>query len=499
MRRWGRKLLSPPSTTGSVRLAAARVPLWRLCLAGLLALALPAALAAQRPDARAAEVDAVFSQWDRPGSPGAAVVVVRDGEILYAAGYGTADLDHSLPITPETVFDIASVSKQFTSFAIALLAEEGVLSLDDPIRKWVPELPAEVYDGVTLRHLVHHTGGVRDWVELLWLAGWRFDDVISMPDILELARRQQALNFPPGSQERYSNTGYNLLAVTVGRATGGTFREFMRERIFEPLGMHDTHIHDDHNEIVPDRARSYEPRDGGGWKLLIDNTMGVGSSSVFTTVQDLAKWIRNLEEGTVGGSAVLRQIREPFVLTAGDTIDYAFGLSHGDYRGLPTFGHGGSWRGYRTNLVTFPEHGLGIAVLGNSTAFDAGGSARRVAEVYLGHVMDPAPGERRDRPSPPATALLPASRLADYTGRYYSDELGAVWNLSAADGHLLAGLWTHEPWPLHALAGEDDIFTADGIRGRQTYRFLRDAGGHVTGFTVAGARFNGVRFYRFPQ
>ncbi|MGH7504702.1 MAG: serine hydrolase domain-containing protein, partial [Longimicrobiales bacterium] len=343
----------------------------RSVLAAALIAFAPTGLVAQHGDtARAAQVDAVFAEWQRPGSPGGAVVVVRNGEIVYEAGYGTADLDHELPIGPGTVFEIASMSKQFTAFAVALLVEDGVLSLDDPVREWMPELPADVYDPVTLRHLVHHTGGVRDWVELLWLAGWRFDDVIAVADILELAKRQRALNFPPGSEERYSNTGYTLLAETVGRATGGTFREFMHERVFVPLGMKDTHVHDDHTEIVAHRARSYEPREGGGWMLLVDNTMGVGSGSVFTTVHDLAQWLRNLEEGTVGGSAVGARMRERFTLTGGDTIDYAFGLSHGEYRGLPTLGHGGSWRGYRTNLLTFPEQHLGIVVLGNSTAFD---------------------------------------------------------------------------------------------------------------------------------
>lgn len=466
-----------------------------LVLAGAAFVA-PAPAVAQH-DARAAEVDAIFAEWDRPGSPGAAVVVVKNGEVLYEAGYGMADLDYDLPITSRTVFDIASVSKQFTAFAIALLADEGVLSLDDPVRKWIPELPAEVYDPVTLRHLVHHTGGVRDWVELLWLAGWRFDDVISVTDILELAKRQRALNFPPGSEQRYSNTGYNLLAETVARVTGRSFREFMEARVFDPLGMDDTHVHDDHNEIVPGRARSYEPRNGGGWKLLVDNTMGVGSSSVFTTVRDLAKWVRNLEEGTVGGARVLAQIREPFTLTSGETIDYAFGLSHGEHRGLPTLSHGGGWRGYRTHLLLFPKQPLGVVVLGNSTAFDAGDTAREVAALYLGEFMTADDEGRRERPAPPATEALPASRLTDYTGRWYSDELGAIWTIAAEDGHLTAGVWTHEPWPFHAVRGKPDVFTADGIRGRQTYRFGRDAAGRVVGFTVQGARFNDVRFVRF--
>ena len=200
-----------------------------------------------------AKVDRVFAEWDKPDSPGAALSVIRDGEIIYKRGYGMANLEYDIPIAPTTIFDIASVSKQFAGFAIATLLHEGKLALDDDIRMHLPDVP-DFGTKITIRHLVHHTSGLRDWVQALVIAGGQMDDVISFKHILKMVRRQRELNFEPGTAFLYSNTGYNLLAEIVEKITGDTFREWTDANIFKPLAMTNTHFHDDHEMIVKNRG-----------------------------------------------------------------------------------------------------------------------------------------------------------------------------------------------------------------------------------------------------
>jgi CubicO group peptidase (beta-lactamase class C family) len=277
----------------------------------------------------AEEVDEIFSEWDRPDSPGCALAVVKGGEVVYKRGYGMANLEYDVPITPRTIFHVASVSKQFTDFAIAILTDEGRLSLDDEVRAHVPELP-DFGEPITIRHLIHHTSGIRDQWELLVAAGWRMDDVITTDDVLELVGRQRELNFRPGSEYLYCNTGYTLMAVIVERVTGSSLREFCAERIFEPLGMLDTHFHDDHREIVRGRAYSYSPREEGGFQHSVLSYATVGATSLFTTVEDLARWDQNFYEAKVGGSAVVDLVQTPGVLNDGERLRYAFGLNIGE-------------------------------------------------------------------------------------------------------------------------------------------------------------------------
>ena len=249
-----------------------------------------------------ARVDKLFERFNKPDSPGCAVAVVRDGRIVYEHGYGMADLDHDIPITPSTVFHVASMSKQFTATAIVLLAQEGRLSLDDPVRKYVPEVP-DFGVPITLRHLIHHTSGLRDQWELLEMAGWRYSlDLITDDDVLELVSRQKELNFKPGEKFLYCNTGYTLLAQVVKRVSGKSLREFTEERIFKPLNMTSTHFRDDHAEIVKRQAYGYVP-DKATFRLSVTNFDTVGATSLLTTVEDLAVWDRNFYDKRVGGEA----------------------------------------------------------------------------------------------------------------------------------------------------------------------------------------------------
>jgi CubicO group peptidase (beta-lactamase class C family) len=445
---------------------------------------------------RSAQVDALFERWHRPDSPGGSVLVMRNGEVVHARGYGMANLEHGIPNRTTTVFDIASVSKQFAAFAIAMLAEEGSLSLDDDVRVHIPELP-DFGDTIRIRHLVHHTSGLRDWPGTLRLAGWDYMDVVSYEQILAMAFHQRELNFVPGSDYAYSNTGYNLLAEIVARVTGGSFREWTRERLFEPLGMRHTHFHDDWTEVVPGRAESYRPAGDGSFRRVVSNLTAIGSSSLFTTIEDLARWIRNFEDPVVGGSQVARQMHERGVLSNGEPVGYAFGLAVEEYRGAITVSHGGSWGGYRSMLLRLPDHGLAVVILGNASDLNPGELAYRIADLYLaddlGPASEPEPAApRRGGSSTEAAPWAPsATDLAAYAGEYRSSELFTSYELIVEDGELVARHFRTGTTALRPVAA--DVFQAPWF-GR--IEFVRGADGQVSAFTATSVRVRGLRFDR---
>ena len=467
-------------------------------LAALIALVLSACTSSTPPPGGPTDpdIDAIFAdlEGDRPG---AAVGVILDGEVVHRAGYGIADLDHGVPITPGTVFDIASISKQFGAMAALLLEAEGNLDLDADVRTYVPELP-DFGAVITPRHLIHHTSGIRDWPHTMALGGVEFTDVISFEKILRMLHNQQAINFPPGSEYAYSNTGYNLLARIIEVQSGMTFREYTHSRIFEPLGMTRTHFSDDYLEVVSGRAESYAPSQAEGasedtfWNLPNQLT-ALASSSLNTTIDDFIRWMRNYESGQVGGDGILGTMVRPGVLTSGDTLVYAHGLTVNDYRGLPALGHGGSWVGFRTNFVRFPEQNLSIAVFCNVSDCDPAGRARRIAEHYIGDLMEPAPEPPEPQPQPEAPDLS-ADRLQEYTGSYRSPELDSSYELTVdAEGRLVASHWRNaatvlSPTGTDAFEGDQWFFT--GVR------FVRNAGGEITGFTVTGDRVRELIFER---
>lgn len=437
-----------------------------LCLAMPYGVRVTAAQALD--DSLTAQVDAIFAPWDKPGTPGASVAVVRDGAVVYQRGYGRANLEYDLPITPSTVFLIASVSKQFTAFAIAMLADQGRLSLDDDVRQYVPELP-DYGKTITIRHLVHHTSGLRDEFGLLAMAGYHMDDVITKETILGLAYRQKELNFDPGEEYLYCNTGYTLLAEIVERVTGTSFRAWTTEHLFEPLGMTYTHFRDDYQSLLKNRAQGYYKDDEGGYKMQVVNYASVGASGLYTTVEDLARWVLNFDDGHVGGPAVLAQVHERGRLNNGDTLSYAFGQSIGQYKGHRRVSHSGSHRGFRTYLTRFPDDHFAVIVLGNFEEFDPSGMALKVADLYLAD---------------------PPERLVEYTGAYHSDELGTTYHLAVDGGRLVA---RHRRYDPIALTPSDvDAFSGDSWF-LETLTFTR-ANDRITGFRVSNGRTRNVWF-----
>jgi CubicO group peptidase (beta-lactamase class C family) len=378
--------------------------------------AAPSASSSQRPSGPASAVDSLMAAYDREGSPGAAVLVFRGDEQLFAKGYGRAHLEYDAPITPRTPFHVASVSKQFTAFAVASLAAQGRLSLDDDVRKHLPELP-DFGQRITLRHLLHHTSGLRDQWSLWQLAGGRMDDVIRQEDLMRLITRQRELNFAPGAESAYSNTGYMLLAEVVKRVTGEDFGRWMKTNVFDPLGMADTQVYDDHERIVPGRAYSYRPA-GEGFETAVLSYANSGATSLFTTAEDMARWLRNLGSARVGGEEVSRMMRTRGVLNRGDTIAYALGVMTGTHRGLDMLTHNGADAGFRSAVIYYPSLDAGVVVLGNVASLD-GGITEKVAEAFFSGHMQPGPAPVAAAPAAdePTVAVEPAV-LDRYTGTW---------------------------------------------------------------------------------
>lgn len=376
-------------------------------------------------------VDKVFAQWDRPDSPGCALAVIRDGAIIYGRGYGSAHLEHGVPITPSTVFHVASVSKQFTAFAVLLLAQQGKLSLTDDVRTCVPELP-DYGHTIQVHHLIHHTSGLRDQWDLLHLAGWREDDLKTNADVLYLASRQSALNFVPGDEFVYSNTGYTLMGVIVERLSGQSLRDFTATNIFAPLDMKDTHFHDDHRIIVRNRASAYVPRNEGGFAISIPAFDTVGATSLFTTVEDLAKWDQNFYDKRVGGQALIQQLLTPSRLNNGEPIEYACGLAVGAYRGLRTVQHSGGDAGYRSHFLEFPDQRFSVVILCNLSTMVPANLARQVAAIYLGDLFTEEP----DAPTAAGPIHVSEDELSSIVGVYHSHKTEQTLRLELREGKL---------------------------------------------------------------
>jgi len=345
------------------------------------------------PDSK--RIDAVMKEWARKDSPGCAAAVIQNRKIVHAKGYGVADLERSVPITPKTVFDIGSTSKQFTASAILLLAADGKLRLDDDVRKYVPELPALGKTPTTIRHLLHHTGGLRDYMALLMLGGAQIDGVVTVRETIAVLARQKALEFEPGTKQVYSNTGYFTLAQIVERATKQTMARFVGDRIFKPLGMSSTLILDDHTRVVPGRAIGYSPKDDGGWRLDMSGWEQTGDGAVLTTVLDLATWDANFYDPKVGGKPLIDGLHQRGTLAGGQVLDYAAGLVHGTYRGQATVSHGGAWAGYRAQLERYPALRTSVIVLCNAGNSQPDQLARKIADVVLGkQLAKAAPSSR---------------------------------------------------------------------------------------------------------
>lgn len=378
------------------------------------------------------QVDKLFSEWDNSASPGCALGVIRDGRFIYRRGYGMASLEHRVPITPDSAFGVASTSKQFTAACVTLLARRGKLSLDDKLQKHIPEIPVYKYP-ITLRHLIHHTSGLRDYLTLMSLAGMRLENDYPDEDLIALIARQKDLNFRPGSEHVYCNTGYLLLAEIIKRVSGLTLRQYAHKHLFAPLGMKHTHFHDDFTEVIKNRASGYAKGEHGP-RLSMSLLDAVGDGGLSTTLNDLAIWDRNFYDNRIGGfgPAFIKDLTTPGRLNNGSGMNYAFGLFIENYKGLRTVHHGGSWYGNRCELIRFPEQKLSVICLANNESIDAIALARKVADLYLASELS-APAV------PPAKTSAAKRRLpiTGKTGFYLDRKTGRLAELSYKSGYTL--------------------------------------------------------------
>lgn len=463
------------------------------------------AIALERNEALATspsgKVDQLLAPWSRPGYPGAAVAVVRDGKVLHKRGYGLANLEYGVPATSATVFRLGSMAKQFTAFAIAVLEERGELSLEDDIRKYLPEIP-DMGGTVTIRNLLDHTSGLREQFNLLALAGYTLDDAITGDVILRLMSRQSELNSPPGDEYVYCNTGYVVLAEIVSRVTGEPFPDWMAENVFEPLGMTSTRFTDGATEVIPGRAYAYDYGDGGLVKM--DRTFAVyGSGGLYSTCDDLLKWVRNFEDPRLGGATVIAGMQQPGALNSGEKLAYAFGNQIEERNGLRVVCHGGMVGGFKCWLERFPDQRFAVIVLSNMRTLWPDEIAARISEFYLEAEMEGAGlgdvASAEEAPTPAAATAAPEpfrptpDQLLEYVGEYFSHELDSTFATTVDEGRLFAEDLRHGPVFLRPVA-EDEfesfVWFLPGVR------FERDDGGTVTGMRVLGRKAREVEFLR---
>ena len=469
--------MTSPVPVPSSRRPAPRLPLSRAVARAVpiaIALAhLPVAASAQSlTAAESARVDSVFSRF-AGASPGCALDVHRAGAQAYAKGYGLASLELGVPITPKTVFDLGSTSKQITSAAVALLAIDGKLSLDDDIRKHVPELP-DLGHTITLRHLLTHTSGWRDYIDIMIMEGWDDRDHTTDREALAALVRQRALNYVPGTDHRYSNTGYFLAAEVVKRVSGKSLAEFARERIFEPLGMKSTRYLTDAREVIPGKATGYQPAPGGKWLVAMSDWEQVGDGGVQSTVEDLALWDANLETGKVGGKKLIEMLTTTMRLNDGTPLTYALGINVDEYGGRRRLQHGGAWAGFRAHQAQFPTERVSILLACNAANANTMQLVNGVADALFGKAVASAAATngRAGDGAAPGTGIPTGMRAADLAGTYFAEGAMQLIRLTAdGDSLVVAG---PRRLVLQPVASGHFRHPANGA----DMRFERDARGH---------------------
>ncbi len=441
-------------------------------LSMLLALTFSAATAQQKLQFDKAQIDSIFDTWNKPASPGCAVGIYSEGEIIFSAGYGEAILKSNTPITPQTIFYSGSVSKQFAAAAVALLYLRGEVDIDKPVRHYFPEMSAypEFNQEPTVRQLVHHTSGLPDLYSLLSIYDIRLKDGVSKEELLAIITGQSHLNFEPGSQYLYSNSGYTLLAELVHRVSGQSLREFTTEHIFEPLGMDNTHFHDDHTHVIDRKALSYQGNEKFRLSYL-SNFEGVGPGGLYTTIEDMIKWDQQLSENRLPNADGFNELmHKRGVLNNGDTLTYAFGLKIDKYKGHKTVGHGGSFMGFKANYLRFPEHHYSSVLLCNLGSIDPGELNNELADAVLNKPIE--------------------KWYSGFAGNYYSEALDLEYTIDHKDGSLYLNRKTNPSGKLKYV--DDHTFSS----GSWKLEFNKTEEEEIVGFKLSSSRAINIYFQK---
>jgi CubicO group peptidase (beta-lactamase class C family) len=420
------------------------------------------AVAQSIPDSVKTKIDRLFARWDNNNSPGCAIGIVMNDSLVYTKGYGMANLEYGLPITPSTIFHMASVSKQFTAYCIVLLAKQGKLNFDDNIRKYLPWFPS-MRDRITIRNLLNHTSGIRDQWQLLAISGTRLDDVITQEHIIKVLSEQRSLNFRPGEQYSYSNSGFTMLAEIVGKVSGRSLRQFSDSAIFRPLGMKDTHFHDDYKEIVKNRCYSYSRVDSTNYLNDVLNFANVGATSLFTNVKDMSKWIMNFYNPVAGDQNDIRQLTQKGRLNDGTELKYAMGIGSDTYRGWRRYSHGGADAGYRTNVSVFPDLKMGFIVFSNVADFDPEAKTDAIADLFI---HDPSGKDKemaKAKRDSSEAVLKDTLTVQKFLGNYISEE-GMPLNLNLKNSKLYYHVYRESNLLINDSIDTYSIFNTPDIR-----------------------------------
>jgi CubicO group peptidase (beta-lactamase class C family) len=425
------------------------------------------------------EIDELFRDWNNSDTPGAALVITEGGEVMYDECYGMANLEHGIPITPQTRFEMASATKQFTAMAVLLLEQAGQLRLEEDIHDYLPEL--QRYDRpVTIRHLLYHTSGLWDYWSLNAYTGITGNDYYDFDRVLSLMEGQKEPKFDPGSEWSYSNTNYTFLAEIVARVTGESFANWTTKHIFKPLGMHSTSFPSSAAQILPHRATGFHKESD---EFVVGRERNVdiyGQAHLFSTTEDLVKWFDNFRTMKVGGPEVINQMLQKGILDNGNEIFYGMGLGVLDYRGVKTIGHSGSTGGYKTMLLYCPDIEVGVAFLSNVSSINPENVTYRVLDIYLGDRLEPQQtGDDQPADEEPFIDLNPSNSTHLFGGYRVpdTDQTIAFFRRKSRHYGALMGLAMDRFYPL-----SDTEFA---LRDRNcTIRFQLDANGRTRGLVL---------------
>lgn len=443
-------------------------------------------------------VDSLFNDWNNTDTPGGAIGIIQDGVLIYSRGYGMADLEHNITLGPESVFYLGSVSKQFVTFCILLLEEEGKLNLDDKVQKYLPDFP-DYGTPLTIRHFIHHTSGVRDFLTLMELKGMSYLDHIEREEAYDLIKRQRVLNFVPGDQYLYSNSCYFMLAMIIEKVSGQPLSKFAKEKIFIPLGMNNTIFYDNNTQLINNKVFSYEKRtEGDGFNNLIMRWDLVGGGGVYSNISDLFLWDQNFYNNKLGrgGQEIINKMQKDGLLNNGKSCGYAFGLSVDAYKGLKTVSHGGALAGYRTGIIRFPDEKFSIIILSNRSDADPTSKGYQVAEIFLKDKFDKSDKTESQSYSEvieknkPDNLTIPVD-IKEYCGNYYSEELDFTYTFAPENEMLVLIIGYSEKITLPML--NKDLFGLEEIG--LLCKFDRK-GKKISGFTLVAGRVTNLKFTR---
>jgi CubicO group peptidase (beta-lactamase class C family) len=414
------------------------------------------------PDSVTKKIDTLFAKWNTVNSPGCTIGIVRNDSLIYAKGYGQANLEYGIANTPETIFHMASISKQFTAWAILLLAKQGKLSLDDDIRKylhWFPDMKKKI----TIRNLLNHTSGIRDQWQLLAISGTRLDDVITQEHIVKILGKQKDLNFNPGEKHSYSNSGFTMLAEIVRSVSGQSLRKFTDSAIFKPLQMNSTHFHDDYTEIEKNRSYSYERKDSAHFTNSILSYSNAGATSLFTNITDMSKWMMHFDDASPANQDLVKMLTQKGKLNSGKEITYASGIVVDTYKGWRQYSHGGADAGYRTYITVLPDLKMGFVVFSNLGDFDAGGKAYSIADLFIKDTTQQKVTEKKQLRDSTAAILKDELHWKKYTGDYIGED-GLPFSFDIKNKKLFYHIFNESNFLINDLKDTFSISSAPEIK-----------------------------------